>query len=215
MLAGRAQLDRDTGPLSANALAHAAGIISIDDAYAPRRAGGAEAPWGGIYPGARGAYTIVGPRTPIWSMNVFCYCMLPDCKMMSFWLDLMTQSWDRVIWGTPEEGQQALRAAGLNYFLFSRELDIFGPLPLSPLFSPDNIGRYFGIRWTDGTTTLLTWAGPDTTAPDESWLAEYRAAVTASPFLRRFPNAEMKAIFDRLHATPHPWRSFDLTWQTQ
>src|SRR5262249_45743683 len=88
------------------------------------------------------------------------------------------------------------------------------PLPLSPLFSPDNIARYFGIRWTDGTTTLLTWSGPDTTPLDEAWVREYRRAVAQAEWLGRFPNAEMRAVFERLRATPRPWRSVELPWQS-
>ena len=64
------------------------------------------------------------------------------------------------MFGQPEEAKRALQAADLNYFLFTREDSIADPLPLSPLFTPDNIGRYLGVRWTDGTSVLLTWLGP-------------------------------------------------------
>jgi hypothetical protein len=53
--------------------------------------------------------------------------------------------------------------------------------------TPDNIARYFGIRWTDGTTTLLTWAGSGTTALDEKWVADYRQSVATSPVCEIFP----------------------------
>jgi hypothetical protein len=220
MIASRARFNRDVGSLSANALGFASGTLSIDDAVVRQPMAGDQGPggrqvpmprWGGIYPGARGAYAIVGPHTPIWTMNRLTHCMLPDCKMMSFPHFIMTRSWDRVIWGTPEEGRKALRAAGLNYFLFSREFPINDPLPLSPLFSPDKIAQYFGIRWTDGTTTLLTWSGPDTTALDEAWLGDYRQSVLTSPGMLRFiPNLVIKPMFERLNATPHPSRLFKL-----
>jgi hypothetical protein len=213
MVMGKTRLDRNVVKLGAHALEYAAGIISIDDTYRYRSVGNLSVPWGGIYPGARGAYAIVGPGTPIWSMNAYTFCLLPDCKMMSSYSVLM-RDWDRLMWGTAEEGRNALHAAGLNYFLFSRELPVTDPIVRSPLFSPDDIGRYLGIRWTDGTTTLLTWAGPDTTSPDEAWLADYRSALAAGHSRRvRFPNAEMKAIFERLRATPHPWRPFPLPWE--
>jgi len=138
--------------------------------------------------------------------------MLPDCRMMSSPFYLMSRSWDRVMWGTPQEGERTLRAAGLNYFLFSRELPIRDPLFFSPLFSPDTIANHLAIRWTDGITTLLTWPSPETTTPDAAWLAAYRQAADASP-MRSFPNARIKAIFERLYATPHPWRSVELPWQ--
>jgi hypothetical protein len=198
----------------ANALKHAVGVLSIDDAYTHQFSGHSVGPWGGIYPGARGAYGVVGPHVPIWSMHAETYCMLPGCKMRSFPHFLMGRSWDRVMWGTPEEGETALRADGLNYFLFSRALPIRDPLFFSPLFSPDNISRRLGIRWTDGTSFLLTWYGPETRPLDDAWLAGYRQAVAESPLLP-FRNDMMKASFERLYATPHPWRAGDLSWQRQ
>jgi hypothetical protein len=206
-------IDRDIVPLGTAAVKYGAGMLSTDDAYVHQANGRPVGPWGGIYPGSRGAYMVVGPRTRIWSMHRQTRCMLPDCRMMYYGAFIMSRSWDRIMWGTLEEGQTALRNAGINYFLFSNELEIGDPLPLSPLFSPDNIGRYFGIRWTDGTTTLLTWVGPDTTPLSDAWLTEYRKAVENSPDVQRFPNSVMKAIFDRLYATPHPWRSSDLLRQ--
>jgi hypothetical protein len=210
LITAKTRLDRYIVPVGANALKYAVGMLSADDAYAHQSNGRPVGPWGGIYPGSRGAYAIVGPHTPIWSMHLQTYCMLPSCKMMYYAPFLMTRSWDRVMWGTPEEGQNALRAADLNYFLFSRELEIVDPLPLSRLFSPESIALYLGMRWTDGTTTLLTWLGPDTKPLDDAWVAEYRRAVTQSSHVQSFPNLAMKAIFDRLNATPHPWRPSDL-----
>jgi hypothetical protein len=226
VIANKTRIDRVIVPLGANALRYAVGILSIDDAFERQpddqpitgRRGDATIAAGalartspiaarvaGIYPGARGAYATVGPHTPIWSLHSNTYCMLPDCKMMNFSFFIMTPSWERLMWGTPEEGRAALRAAGLNYFLYSRELLIIDPLPLSRLFSPDNIARYFGIRWTDGTTTLLTWAGSGTTALDEEWVADYRQSVATSRRVQDFPNAALKTFFEQLSASPHPW----------
>jgi hypothetical protein len=212
MIAAKTRLDRNIGMVGGNALAYAAGLTSTDVAYGQQSTDGPTFRGGAIYPGARGAYAIVGPHTPILSMNAFTFCMLPNCKMMSFNSTRMP-GWDRVMWGTPEEARTALRAAGLNYFLISRELPITDPLVLSPLFSPDSIARNLAMRWTDGTTTLLTWPGADATTPDDTWLGEYRQMVTQAPGPRRLSIAEMKIIFEQLDATPHPWRSFDLPWQ--
>ena len=229
VIVNKTRIDRAITPLGANALRYAVGILSIDDAFVRQSDGqpitgrrgdatiaaGAlarttpQARLAGIYAGARGAYATVGPHTPIWSLHWDTYCMLPDCKMMNFSFFIMTPSWERLMWGTPEEGRAALRAAGLNYFLYSRELSIIDPLPLSQLFSPDNIARYFGIRWTDGTTTLLTWAGSGTTALDEEWVADYRQSVATSPRVQGFPNAALKTFFEQLSASPHPWHPIE------
>jgi hypothetical protein len=229
VIVNKTRIDRAIIPLGANALRYAVGILSIDDAFVRQSDGqpitgrrgdatiaaGAlarttpQARLAGIYAGARGAYATVGPHTPIWSLHWDTYCMLPDCKMMNFSFFIMTPSWERLMWGTAEEGRAALRAAGLNYFLYSRELSIIDPLPLSQLFSPDNIARYFGIRWTDGTTTLLTWAGSGTTALDEEWVADYRQSVATSPRVQGFPNAALKTFFEQLSASPHPWHPIE------
>ena len=214
VIAHKTRIDRAIVPLGANALKYAVGILSIDDAFERQSDGqpistSPQARSSGIYPGARGAYVTVGPHTPIWSLHWDTYCMLPDCKMMNFSFFIMTPSWERLMWGTPEEGRAALRAAGLNYFLYSRELSIIDPLPLSQLFSPDNIARYFGIRWTDGTSTLLTWAGSGTTALDEEWVADYRQSVATSRRVQDFPNAALKTFFEQLSASPHPWHPIE------
>jgi hypothetical protein len=222
VIANKMRIDRAIVPLGTNALRYAVGILSIDDAFVRQSDGqpimgrtSPQARLAGIYPGARGAYATVGPHTPIWSMHWDTYCMLPDCKMMNFSFFIMTPSWERLMWGTPEEGRAALRAAGLNYFLYSRELSIIDPLPLSQLFSPDNIARYFGIRWTDGTTTLLTWAGSGTTALDEEWVADYRQSVATSRRVQDFPNAALKTFFEQLSASPHPWHPIEPPKQTR
>ena len=106
-----------------------------------------------------------------------------------------------------------LHAAHLDYFLFTREDDIRDPLPLSPLFSPDTIGRSLGVRWTDGTSSLLTWLGPGVTPLDAAWIADYRRAVQQSGAVQSFPYEAMKQVFVRLNATPHPWTAFRLPWQ--
>jgi hypothetical protein len=190
----------------------AVGTISIDTAYTlqPFPYPLAE---NGIFPGARGAYEIVGAGVPIWTLHhAVTYCMLPGCRMESF-REYALPDWTEFMFGSPERGRQALQASGHNYFLFVRDLPIVDCLPLSPLFSPDNIARFLGIRWTDGTTALLTWLGPGVQPLDNVWIDSYRSAVAQSDTVRRFPYEEMKLIFTQSEATPHPWRSFALPWQ--
>jgi hypothetical protein len=172
-------------------------------------------PWGAIHPAARAARALVGPRTPIWSMHATIYCMLPDCRVEEADSFTIGPDWDALMFGTPEQGRRALQAAGINYFLFSRELEIHDYLPLSPLLAPDTIARYLGIRWTDGTTALLTWAGPDTVPLDPAWVEDYRRAVAQSSFMQGFPYVEMQSIYAKLRATPHPWHSIELPWKTR
>lgn len=200
------------GALS-RALSFVSGRYSIDTAYSTQYGPPPRLAWSAIYPGARGAYEAVGPGTPIWSLHIHTYCMLPGCRVETFPSFLMTHNWDRVIFGTADDARQMLHAAHLDYFLFTREDDIRDPLPLSPLFSPDTIGRSLGIRWTDGTTSLLTWLGPGVAPLDAAWIADYRRAVQRSGAVQSFPYEAMKQVFLRLNATPHPWSVFRLPWQ--
>jgi hypothetical protein len=191
----------------------AIGTYSIDQAYQSQFGPLPRTTWTAIYPGARGAYEVVGPGTRIWSFHVHTYCMLPDCRIETFHSFLMTPRADQVLFGTAEEAKRVLQDSGLNYFLFTSEAGLFDPLPLSALFHPDHIAEHLAIRWTDGTTTLLTWAGPDTVPLDAAWLSSYRNAAANSGTVSGYPYAELKAIFARLNATPRPWRKFKLPWE--
>ena len=176
-----------------NPLAYAAGVMSIDDAYVMQGSWSYHKPWGAIYPGARAAYAIVGPHTPIWSLHVHSYCMLPDCRVEGYMSFNMTRRWDRVMFGSADEARQVFQRAGINYFLFSRELAMIDSLPLSNLFSPDHIADNLALRWTDGTTSLLTWPGAETRPLDDAWVAAYRDAVKNSGSVQSFPFAETRA----------------------
>ena len=186
----------------------AAGAMSIDEAYSSYPLTD-----NAIYPGARSAYAIVGPRTPMLSFQA-TFCMLPECLIENY-SSFIIPGWPTVMFGRPEEARAALQAGGLNYFLLTTDFPIRDSLVWSPLFSPDNISKYLGIRWTDGTTTLLTWLGPDTAPLDEAWLKVYRQAVDGARIVqvrsvRQFPYEAIKQIYARLNATPHPWKSFPL-----
>lgn len=217
-IASATHASRRIDAVLANAWRFATGGLSMDGAYSRQEGWPWQTPTGGqaggaIYAGARGAYGVVGPRTPIWSLHGQTYCMLPDCRMETFMSFIMVRRWDRVMLGTPEEARAILQSAGKNHFLVSHEIPIIDPLPLSPLFAPDAIGRHLGIRWTDGTSSLLTWLGPETRPLDEAWLAGYRAAVASSGTVQSFPYAAMRDIYQKLYVTPRPWRSFALPWR--
>jgi hypothetical protein len=196
-----------------DAIDFAIGRASMDDAYTRLgRWPSYYVSWGGIYNGARSAYAIVGPKTPIWSFAVDSFCMLPDCQVKSFMSFNMTRRWDRIMLGSPEEAEQLLKGLGINYFLYSRELYMSDPLPLSALFAPANIANRLGLIWTDGTSSLLTWRGPGTRPLDEAWLAAYRSSVAESPTVQSFPLEAFRKIYERYYAKPHPWRPIVLPW---
>ena len=160
------------------------------------------------------SWRIVGPNRRIWSFHVWSYCMLPGCNMQHYMSMRFSRSWPIIFFGPPAKAAATLHAEGLDYFFFSSQLSrITDPLPRAPLFSPDLIDRYLAIRWTDGTSYLLTWPGPETRPIDRSFLEAYRKQVEQSPICRDFPIAMWKTIADRIDDQEgQPLRPFELPW---
>ena len=155
---------------TANALRFFSGRLSLGEAYTHATSG---YPFGAINPGALAAARQLPPGTPIWSTNVNSYCMVPGCLIESVVSFKLSGRLDEILGGDPELAKQRLREAGLNYFLFMKDYRIIDLLPFSPLFAPDTIGRYLGVKWSDGSTYLLTWAGPDTRPLGPDFLEAY------------------------------------------
>ena len=108
------------------------------------------------------SYTL--PRQPslwIWSTNVDSYCVVRGCLIESVISFKMSSRPDEILGGDPELAKQQLQEAGLNYFLFMKDCRMIDLLSLSKLFAPETIGRYLGVKWSGGSTYLLTRIGPD------------------------------------------------------
>jgi hypothetical protein len=168
-------------------------------------------PWGGIYPGLVAPWRMLPPNTRIWSFHVWSYCMLPDCNVQAFFSFIFSPHWRTVYFDTPERAAAILHNEGLDYFFFSKEMRIDDPLSSTPFFSPDNIGKHLAIRWTDGTSYLLTWPGPDTRPIDENFLSDYREMTLHA----QYPIWAIKKIadeIDTLEAKGEKLRPFKLPW---
>ena len=140
---------RATRKRSRTALRFLTGRYSLADAYSHQDAG---LPFGGINPIARLPPGDKWSRArPIWSTNVDAYCMVPDCWIESVVSFKMSSRLDEVLTASPERAKQLLQEAGLNYFLVvDKDARLIDLLPYSKLFAPDAIGRYLGVKWTDG-----------------------------------------------------------------
>jgi len=148
-------------------------------------------PFGAINPGAFAAAQLLPPDTPIWSTNVDSFCMAPGCLIESSISFNMSGRLDDILGDDPDLAKRRLQEAGLNYFLFSKASRLIDLTPYGKLFAPDTIGSYFGIMWSDGSTYLLTWLGPDTRPLD----ADFREAYMR---WRNEPDALGWFRFDRL-----------------
>jgi hypothetical protein len=151
-------------------------------------------PFGAINPGALAAARQVPYGTPIWSTNVDSYCMVPGCLIESVISFKMSGRLDEILGGDPNLAKQRLQDAGLNYFLFMKDFRMIDLLPFSRLFAPDTIGRYLGIKWSDGSTFLLTWIGPDTTPLGPDFLEAYTRRRAEPDVLRWFRFDELAPL---------------------
>jgi hypothetical protein len=200
---------------TAYALRFLTGWWSLAQAYAHANS---PYPFGAINPGALAAAQQVPNGTPIWSTNVDSYCMVPGCLIQSVISFKMSGRLDEILGGPPELAKQRLQEAGLNYFLFMTDYRIIDLLPYSELFAPETIGRYLGIKWSDGSTYLLTWIGPDTSPIGPDFLDAYRRRRDEPDTLRWFRFDELApqiaAIAPRMRSAAQ-WTKADWpsTWR--
>lgn len=150
------------------------GRYSLADAYEHQDGG---LPFGGINPGTLAAYRTVEPGATIWATNVDSYCMAPRCVVGSVVSFKMSGKLDKILTASPQEAKALLQEAGINYFLFSKDSILLDLIPYSKLFAPDTIGRYLGLRWTDGSSFLLTWIGPKTIPLPQQFYDYYDALL--------------------------------------
>jgi hypothetical protein len=200
---------------TANALRFFSGRFSLADAYMHATSGYT---FGAINPEALKAARQVPYGTPIWSTNVDSYCMVPGCLIEDVISFKMSGRLDDILGGDPELAKQRLQEAGLNYFLFMKDYRVLDLLPYSRLFAPETIGRYLGVKWSDGSTFLLTWIGPDTTPIGPDFLEAYTRLRAAPDALQWFKFDELApqiaAIAPRMRAATQ-WGAADrlFTWR--
>jgi hypothetical protein len=176
---------------SANAMRFFAGSYSLAQAYSHANSLYA---FGAINPGALTAAQQLPYGTPIWSTNVDSYCMAPGCLIESVISFKMSGRLDEILGGDPELAKQRLQEAGLNYFLFMKDYRMIDLLPFSKLFAPETIGGYLGVKWSDGSTFLLTWIGPDTTPIGPDFLEAYTRRRAEPDVLRWFRFDELAPL---------------------
>jgi hypothetical protein len=202
-------------PMLSNAFRLATGRFSIMDAYQNEEGWPGTFPYGAIYPGIIEPWRIVGPNTRLWSFHIWSYCMLPDCDIEGYESERLSPSWQTVLFGPPEAGIEALKLEGLNYFFFSAELQMRSDLlPISPIFSPAEIAKHLAVRWTDGTSYLLTWPDANTQPLDRKFLVAYTAAIQENSAARIAGALKLRQISDYLTLHQRDLRPFDLPWCT-
>ncbi len=188
---------------AANALRFFFGELSLAQAY-ERVAGAYD--FGAINPAALAAARQLPYGTPIWSTSTEAYCMVPGCYIESA-QSFMIPKLDEILGDDPELAKRQLQKAGLNYFMFMKDYRIIDLLPFARLFAPDTIGRYLGVKWSDGSTYLLTWIGPDTRPIGPDFLEAYTRRRDTPDATRWFRFGELApfivALSPRLREAKH------------
>ena len=138
-------------------------------------------PWGAIHPGAEGVWRALGRGKTIRSFHHHTYCMLPGCRIESWPPQTLRGNLGPILRSTPEEVKETLKSRGFDYFLYVDSLGASDILLYSPLFAPENIGKFLGVAWTDGDATLLTWHGPGVTPLTDEWIKKYAAKQNGLP----------------------------------
>ena len=181
------------------------GKYSIADAYRHQDGFPGRMPWGAIYPPMETIWHLLPPKTRIWSWHIHSYCMLPDCEVEGFTSFQMSPHEDVVFFGDPKKAKEYLKKENLNYFFFSTALDIRDPLVISPLFSAEHLADYFGIEWTDGVNTLLTWKEQAKLPLDKNWVKRYEeknkiasTIISAEKFKKIFSIHDLQARYKYL-----------------
>jgi len=183
------------------------GRYSLVDAYSHQFQG---LPIGGINPGAYEAFKHVPSGERVWSTNVDSYCMVPNCIIESVVSYKLSSRLDEILVANPEDAKLLLQKEGLNYFIFSSKSRIIDLLPYSPLFRPETVGRYFGIKWTDGETYLLTWKDQTTSPITPKFNKSYydKWSEDEHPwFAFRQAIPKMNKAMRQIASLPHPWKA--------
>jgi hypothetical protein len=198
--------------IATNAASLWKGRFSIEAAYRNQQGWPGRLPFGAVYPAMEEVWRIVPPRGRIWSFHIHSYCMLPDCNVQGFLSFRFSPSWEDVFLGTPDAAVKALKAEGLNYFFYSSELQMHDLLPYAPIFSPDQIERYLGVRWTDGVSYLLTWRSEETPLLSQEFLTAYRKSVAINNKFMHFDSGQWKRTSQYVDDHRSDLHGFILPW---
>jgi hypothetical protein len=194
----------------------ASGRYSIYDAYTNQAEWPSRMPFGAIYPGSLAVWELFSSdaRPRVWTFHVHAYCMLPGCVWESDKSFPTSPRMFDVVFGPLDQAKQILQREGMNYFLLSRDLQVGDESAGIGLLSPEHIGDYLGIKWTDGTTDLLTWLGPGIQPLTAEWLAHYRQQVSKSGEAASLRSNELiyRTVYERLKSDPKWGYQLQLPW---
>lgn len=118
---------------------------------------------GDVWPPYLAARKRVGLKAPILTFGIngdllgtsFAF---PGAGLQSEVSYSLGPNWHTIVFGNPDVAEHELRNLGINYFLIDwRYESLFGGVPMSRLFAPEQFGRRFSILADYDGVWLLTW----------------------------------------------------------
>jgi len=197
LLQGFAAYAGSFGHVALTTMRFATGQYSIYDGYKDQYGWPGRMPWGAVHPGMLAAWNEVERRTRIRSLYAWSYCMLPYCRVERFQNSVISPHSPGVFFGPPAEARRILESESMNYFFISWDMEARDVLSCAPLLSVEHIAENLGVKWTDGTSYLLTWLGPGVTPLTPDWIAKYRAHIGAAAVSARCDENTLWLIYGR------------------
>ncbi len=147
---------------------------------------------------------VIGHTPRVYSFNINNYSMAPGCELETFVSFGLHQDWHEILFEPPEQARAALQKQGLNYFLIDLDMQVVDVLQYSPLFQPENINKFFQVRWHHGNAYLLTWPDSDTTPIPEEFLTLYNYLEYWCPFHLEPLYTQVRDIYAKHKDHPYP-----------
>jgi hypothetical protein len=174
--------------------------------------------WGGIHPAMKILYAGLPAGTRVWSIYNQSYCIMPGCNVQQYFSQIISPRWYDIALGSIEEGKKIMQEEGLNFIYYSRNINSIPGSDtkdqLSAFYkglSIENIGKTYGILWTNGWDYLLTWKENSIAPLDEVFLDSWREYQERSTLPRkaRFPVDKLailvkKSIEEKAKHPPMP-----------
>jgi hypothetical protein len=167
--------------LGRSAVALNTGAYSLRDAVGDQHGRVGRLRWGGVYPPMEEIYAAMPAGTRIWSLHNHSYCLLPACNMQMYFAQVTSPRWYDIALGSVAEGKKIMQAEGLNFIFYSRSVPVVGAADAQDALAgfykglaPENIGKTFGILWTNGWDYLLTWKEESSAPLDAEFIDSWR-----------------------------------------
>lgn len=128
------------------------------------------------------ARRILGVNKRIWSFTLYNFYMGPDPGLETAVSFSLKRDWHGIMFSAADESKRLLREQGLDYFLIDLETNFFDFFQYTRLFSPESIGRYFGVVWKnkDENVYLLSWKENACSSIPGEFIGRYKNNIVES-----------------------------------